>query len=49
MRNQTDITLIDSKNITVKENGYLVVGVSGIQYQRSGTALILIISAEIKD
>ena len=49
VRNENEIILIDSKNITVKENGYLVVGVSGINWARRGDALILVISAEIKD
>lgn len=49
VRNESEITLIDSKNISVKENGFLVVGVSGINWRRSGTALILVISAEVKD
>jgi len=49
VRNENEIILIDSKNITVKENGYLVVGVSGVNWARRGDALILVISAEIKD
>ena len=40
--------LIDTSDMTFKEKGYLVVGVSGVQTGLSGTALILIISAEIK-
>ncbi len=38
---------IDSNNIKVKEDGYLVVGVSGMTSR--GKVLILVISAEIKD
>jgi len=42
-------TLIDTKDVSVKENGYLVVGVSGYSGGfESGHALILVISAEIK-
>jgi hypothetical protein len=41
-------TLIDTSEVTLKEKGYLVVGVSGFQYGWSGAALILVISAEIK-
>jgi hypothetical protein len=40
--------LIDTSDITFKEKGYLVVGVSGLQTGWSGAALILVISAEIK-
>jgi hypothetical protein len=40
-------SLIFTSNITFKEKGYLVVGVSGVQTGWSGAALILIISAEI--
>jgi hypothetical protein len=40
--------LIDTSNMTFKEKGYLVVGVSGVQTGLSSTALILVISAEIK-
>ena len=40
--------LIDTSDITFKEKGYLVVGVSGMQAGWSGAALILVISAEIK-
>jgi hypothetical protein len=39
-------TLINTENVTLKEKGYLVAGVSGIG--SSGKALILIINAEIK-
>lgn len=38
---------IDSNHTTVKEDGYLVVGVSGMTVR--GKVLILVISAEIKD
>ena len=38
---------IDSNNIKVKEDGYLVVGASGMTTR--GKVLILVISAEIKD
>jgi hypothetical protein len=41
-------TLIDTSDITFKEKGYLVVGVSGFSSGWSGAALILIINAEIK-
>jgi hypothetical protein len=41
-------TLIDTKELSLKENGYLIVGVSGLQTGWSGLALILVISAEIK-
>jgi hypothetical protein len=39
-------TLIDTSDVTFKEKGYLVVGVTGMI--GSGQALILVISAEIK-
>ena len=42
------ITLIETSDITFKEKGYLVVGVSGINLGMGGAALILVISAEIK-
>ncbi|MCJ7581825.1 MAG: hypothetical protein MUP98_15000 [Candidatus Aminicenantes bacterium] len=42
-----DQIFIDSKSITVKEDGYLVVGVSGMSIR--GKVLILVISADIKD
>jgi hypothetical protein len=48
-------TLIDTQEISVKEKGYLIVGVSGLETgysglstSWSGLALILVISAEIK-
>jgi hypothetical protein len=40
--------LINTSDITLKEKGYLVVGVSGLQAGWNGLALILVISAEIK-
>lgn len=40
--------LIETSDITIKEKGYLVVGVSGFNAGWSGSALILVISAEIK-
>ena len=42
-----ELIFIDSNNIKVKEDGYLVVGVSGMTTR--GKVLILVISAEIKD
>jgi hypothetical protein len=41
-------TLLDTSDITFKENGYLVVGVSGFHAGWSGLALILVIRAEIR-
>ncbi len=42
-------TLISTKDVTLKENGYLVVGVSGFPFGKDiGRALILIINAEIQ-
>ena len=43
-----DDVLIDTNDITLKEKGYLVVGVSGLQAGLRSGALILVISAEIK-
>jgi hypothetical protein len=40
--------LIDTSDVTFREKGYLVVGVSGFQAGWSSSALILVISAEIK-
>jgi hypothetical protein len=40
-------TIIDTTDVSVKEKGSLVVGVGGSRLS-SGTAIILIISAEIK-
>jgi hypothetical protein len=40
--------LIETSDITFKEKGYLVVGVSGLQAGWQGAALILIISADVK-
>ena len=45
---QEKSTLIDTSDVTFKENGYLVVGVSGLHSGWSGSALILVIRAEIK-
>jgi hypothetical protein len=41
-------TLIGTKDVSIKEKGYLVVGVSGLATSRSGLALILVIGAEVK-
>jgi len=42
-------TLISTNDVTLKENGYLVVGVSGFTFGGGlGKALVLVISAEIK-
>jgi hypothetical protein len=48
-------TLIDTQEISVKEKGYLIVGVSGLETGYSGLAtswgglaLILVITAEIR-
>lgn len=46
--NKSQQNLIDTSDITFKEKGYLVVGVSGMTTGWSGAALILVISAEIK-
>ena len=50
MSNGDATNLIDTTDITFKEKGYLVVGVSGLSSMSSGRglALILVISAEIK-
>ena len=46
---KNDQTLINTNDVTLKEDGYLVVGVSGFPFGRDiGRALILIINAEIK-
>jgi len=45
-RNTIDYVYIDTKDVTLKEKGYLVAGVSGLGSATS--ALILVISAEIK-
>ncbi len=45
---ETKTSLIDTKEISLKEKGYLVVGVSGLGPGWSGLALILVISAEIQ-
>jgi hypothetical protein len=46
--NKVESTLIDTSDVTFKENGYLVVGVSGFTAGWRGLALILVIRAEIK-
>jgi len=46
VRDKAEQTLINTENVTLKEKGYLVAGVSGIG--TDGRALILIIGAEIK-
>ena len=45
---QQRATLLDTSDITFKENGYLVVGVSGLHAGWGGLALILVIRAEVK-
>ncbi|MGA2533478.1 MAG: hypothetical protein ABSG19_10635 [Candidatus Aminicenantales bacterium] len=45
-RNTIDYVYIDTKDVTLKEKGYLVAGVSGLG--SATTALILVVSAEIK-
>jgi hypothetical protein len=45
---QETSTLIDTSDLTLKEGGYLVVGVSGFTAGWSGMALVLVIRAEIK-
>jgi hypothetical protein len=47
-RGQEKSALIDTSDVTFKEKGYLVVGVGGFQAGWSSSALILVISAEIK-
>jgi hypothetical protein len=46
MTNFVEYVFVDTRDVTLKEKGYLVAGVSG--YQSSKSALILVISAEIK-
>ncbi len=46
--NTVRTSLIETSDITFKEKGYLVVGVSGLKFGPSSTALILVISAEVK-
>lgn len=46
--NTVRTALIETSDITFKEKGYLVVGVSGLQSGPNGAALILVISAEVK-
>ena len=45
---ESDQTLISTDSTTIKENGYLVAGISGFSTQGKGKALILIINAEIQ-
>jgi hypothetical protein len=47
-RGQEKSALIDTSDVTFKEKGYLVVGVSGFNAGWSSSALVLVISAEIK-
>jgi hypothetical protein len=42
------VTLIDTHDVSFKEKGFLVVGISGFRSGRRGNALILVINAEIK-
>lgn len=49
--NPEELTLIDTKEISLKEGGYLVAGISGYGFPYQGKAakaLILIINAEVK-
>jgi len=46
MMNFADYVFVDTHDVTLKENGFLVAGVSG--YGSATNALILVISAEIK-
>jgi hypothetical protein len=46
MTNFVDYVFVDTHDVTLKEKGYLVAGVSG--YGSASNALILVISAEIK-
>jgi hypothetical protein len=46
--NNTKPMLIETSDVTFKEKGYLVVGVSGFNAGWSGSALVLVISAEVK-
>jgi hypothetical protein len=45
---QQKTTLINTNNISFKEKGFLVVGVSGLEGFYRGNALILVMSADIK-
>jgi len=47
-KKESDQTLISTDSTTIKENGYLVAGISGFSTQGKGKALILIINAEIQ-
>jgi hypothetical protein len=46
--NEQKVTLINTNNISFKEKGFLVVGVSGLENVSRGNALILVMNAEIK-
>ena len=46
---EDDLIFIDSKSVVIKEDGYLVVGASGLSFPSEGRVLILVISAEVKD
>jgi hypothetical protein len=48
LNKESDQTLISTDSTTIKENGYLVAGISGFSTQGKGKALILIINAEIQ-
>ncbi len=49
LEDKTEQTLIDTHNVTLKEKGYLVAGISGFGWIGKGArALILIINAEIQ-
>jgi hypothetical protein len=48
LNKESDQTLISTDSTTIKENGYLVAGISGFSAQGKGKALILIINAEIQ-
>jgi len=43
-----EVTLINTHDVSFKEKGYLVVGISGLRSTSRGNALILVINAEIK-
>lgn len=45
---RNEVTLINTHDVSFKEKGYLVVGISGLRYTSRGKALILVINAEIK-
>jgi len=48
LNKESDQTLISTDSTSIKENGYLVAGISGFSTQGKGKALILIINAEIQ-